>query len=148
MTEIRSVPGQERWTRLLETWSSLICCEVKPARPIQRYGIECDLGWFALVERFLHRLDALARALQTSAPEVSQIKEKFGELRIHYRRQTRGTIRPEFLALADEFALESRQTCEVCGSPGQRFGSPSWITRCPDHLAAMAVSPGSQALDR
>jgi hypothetical protein len=69
--------------------------------------------------------------------EVVQVKEKFGELRF-YIKGGNDAIRQRIGAAA----LESLETCEVCGKPGQRRGT-DWIrTLCDDHAEGRPVFAG------
>jgi len=95
---------------------------------------ECDIGWFEIIE------NALAKILEISYEEdetihVTQIKEKFGGLRIYY-----------FTSIEDEDRLlrlsevvykaenMSYTVCEVCGDAGKP-NKKGWIkTLCPEHF--------------
>lgn len=89
-------------------------CEVPP--PVAVYGLQCGSGWFDLI-------DTLCDDLREIDPDVEahQVKEKFGGLRFY----TGGTSK-EALDRIQEAADESVETCEYCGSPGER-SNEGWI---------------------
>lgn len=95
--------------------------------------IECDIGWFDLIDK------ALAQILMTCCEtnesiKIVQIKEKFGGLRIYYDIESEDE---DFRKKIDDIVYnaenESYVTCEVCGEEGKpRKGG--WIkTLCNDH---------------
>ncbi|EMP57135.1 hypothetical protein MSNKSG1_00893 [Marinobacter santoriniensis NKSG1] len=95
-----------------------------------RFGIEAGLGWFPII----YELFAVCEDIQQrtgKAVQISQIKEKFGSLRLYVNL-------PVDLMEEDiiEAIFESLSTkiCDICGEPGS-LGSIDgyWCTRCPDH---------------
>jgi hypothetical protein len=87
-------------------------------------------GWWSII---LEALDAIhARAPHA---RVSQVKEKFGGLRI-YIEVTRDE-NSEFIDFSDilrEAEYKSLGTCAVCGQPGSMRRSPGFIlTLCDEH---------------
>lgn len=99
-------------------------------RPMH-WGVECGDGWYSL-------LDTLCNDIQVyidneHVPQVTfiQVKEKFGELRIHY------TLVDNYVAdLVEEVRRKSKLTCEYCGAAGKHQKTPSgWVkTLCSDCL--------------
>ena len=90
---------------------------------------ECGKGWWPLIEKVAAAIDSFNAAHPGTPVEVSQIKQKFGGLRIYLHNA------PEDLRLLiDEAVAASWHTCEKCGSTadvttnleGYRF------TLCPD----------------
>ncbi|QGT82820.1 hypothetical protein [Pseudomonas coronafaciens] len=95
------------------------------------WEIGCGDGWFMLLEKLCDDIQAHIEEQQIPQVEFSQIKEKFGELRVYY---SRGDQRVEELINGAEIA--SKITCENCGNIGEvqrtRYG---WIkTLCADCL--------------
>jgi len=87
--------------------------------PIKVWGIECEDGWFQLISDLSAELVETATrtgkdAAASDWPEVIQVKQKFGELRV-YLSQPNANYDPALEA----YRLRSRQTCEVCGQPGE-----------------------------
>ncbi len=75
------------WRRLIRTHPELFrhINEAPPIWPISERGIECDEGWFGLLEALCADLRARTR---TGDPRLQfrQIKEKFSRLRIYHSR--------------------------------------------------------------
>lgn len=94
---------------------------------------DVGLGWIPLLER-------LHDAIVVLAPdyEVSQVKEKFGGLRIYL--EALGTHRDAVVDLLDAAEAESLHTCEECGiTLGVTTAGPGWIkTLCPADRATRA----------
>jgi len=84
-------------------------------------GAECGAGWFVLC------MD-LIRLCDERGVEVSQIKQKFGELRFYVGEA------PSEVHEAIRIATEKSKTiCEECGRPG-RLAGKHWIaTLCDEH---------------
>lgn len=95
------------------------------------YGIECGPGWYPLIE------DALQALVKTGLQiEITQIKEKFGQLRLYYdlaAHQDSDVEKVQQIIRAAE--RKSVVTCEVCGEPGEHTGDGGWyVTLCDTHL--------------
>ena len=90
------------------------------------WNVPCEHrdGWFDLLDRFAASVDAHGGP----APELLQVKQKFGELRVYLRGDD--VVRQ----LAEEATKASRTTCEECGKPGTLRWGPRVRTRCPEHL--------------
>jgi hypothetical protein len=98
------------------------------------FGIEIPQGWNNL-------FDLLCQFIGDFIGEdnifVSQIKEKWGELRFYYqlsgdfsKKQTE--IIDNFIA---EFTILSQITCAVCGEPGYIRNELGWLTPyCDEHF--------------
>ncbi|UFW48180.1 MULTISPECIES: hypothetical protein [Bradyrhizobium] len=105
---------------------------------------ECDAGWRDLLDRLCVRIRT---AVQTDRGtfRFSQIKEKYGTLRVYWD----GRLSPEADAKVEEAIdlaeARSAVTCEVCGEPGVLHG-PGWFTtRCGAHAEgrrAIEAQPG------
>ena len=72
---------------------------------------ECGKGWWPLIEKVAAAIDSFNAAHPDSPVEVTQIKQKFGGLRI-YHHNTPEDIRQ----LIDEAIEASWHTCERCGA--------------------------------
>jgi len=103
-------------------------------------GIECDDGWFDLLDNCLTKIDAA----YVRIPDVykteyfvtaAQIKEKFGGLRL-YLDYSYDVNLPDPPALLDilnaikEAEQVSFETCETCGAPGSLRGKGWLRTAC------------------
>lgn len=88
----------------------------------QAYPCECQAGWFPIIRRLA--------AVKPPGVVITQVKEKFGGLRVYYDGGSNGDAWD--LAVREAEAT-SFKTCEVCGSPGEPSGG-GWIrTRCEAH---------------
>lgn len=110
----------------------------KPLLHTCQFGIECNVGWAALLERLFKRLSMLPPI------HITQIKEKFGELRVYYNlpseEELPDPVEREGLAAAADAIIklgedESHQICERCGKPGKERYT-SWIMVLCDECAA------------
>jgi hypothetical protein len=118
----------------------------------------CPVGWDPILGQALSGLHDLAerRLVRIS---ISQIKEKFAELRIYFRvvgepdqvhfdivggdgrvvsarspRASAASVNAEAMAIVNRASEESRRACQVCGQPGSvRPGG--WLrVFCDDHV--------------
>jgi hypothetical protein len=90
---------------------------------------ECGKGWWPLIEKVAAAIDSFNATHPESPVEVSQIKQKFGGLRIYHYNA------PEDLRqLIDEAVAASWHTCEKCGSTtGVTTNLEGYrLTLCPD----------------
>lgn len=72
---------------------------------------ECGKGWWPLIEKVAAAIDAFNAAHPDSTVEVTQIKQKFGGLRIYHYNA------PEDIRqLIDEAIEASWRSCERCGA--------------------------------
>ena len=96
----------------------------------ESFYIECHSGWYNIIDSLAQSIESYTKySLTYEKPEdelqFSQIKEKFGILRI-YMNNADETI-TNMIDLSESF---SATVCECCGCPGQRRGG-SWIrTQC------------------
>jgi len=83
-------------------------------------------GWGDLVYEMCEKL----AALPGGAPKMSQIKSKFGELRV-YTCTAPTAEQGEIIAEAIE---KSKATCEICGKPGTMKATGWMIVLCDFHM--------------
>ena len=100
-----------------------------PKKTLMCFGFECDQGWYPII------IDALSKMEQLDLPEdfrITQIKEKFGTLRIY----TNITI-PAVTSIITEAEDLAAKTCEICGKPGTLDRSSGYYqVLCPEHSHA------------
>ena len=100
-----------------------------PRESFSMFGVECGDGWFDLLWRLCTDLE-----LMGWQGHVTQVKEKFGELRFYISGATE-----EVFNRIDEATDESHRTCETCGQPGALDQSLYWlVTLCPTHTQERA----------
>ena len=90
---------------------------------------ECGKGWGPLVEKVAAAIDSYNASHPDSPVEVSQIKQKFGGLRIYHYNA------PEDIRQVIDEAIEaSWHTCERCGATeGVTTNTEGYmVTLCPE----------------
>ena len=104
--------------------------------PFDFDGVACEAGWASLIFPVLDAVETeIGKKKQEGAPEadwpqVEQVKQKFGELRIYVNH-----VSPAILELIVAAVARSRETCAVCGNPGTRRVLGGWqlATVCDEH---------------
>lgn len=125
--------NKEKQKQLEEKFPGLFT-KVEPAlEPYDQRGIECDDGWFDLIESLAQFLTQLKNFHpKENRFRAAQVKEKFGCLRFYFSgpasEEARGAV---------NFATNiSTRLCEVCGHPGSLRQDKRWIrTLCDTHAA-------------
>lgn len=111
-----------------------------PKKTCMAWGIECDDGWFSILDEMLSQLDFAAKKFTTAgektAVRAAQIKEKFGTLSFYYdlessSEQIRGIVRS--IVSAGERA--SASVCEVTGKPGTMCVRGGWMKTLSREIA-------------
>ena len=90
---------------------------------------ECGKGWWQMIEKVASAIDSFNADHPETPIEVSQIKQKFGGLRIYQYNA------PEDIRQLIDHAIEaSWRTCEKCGSTtGVTTNLEGFrLTLCPD----------------
>lgn len=92
------------------------------------FGFECNDGWGDLIQATLWLVQQRAKMSPLDV-KVTQVKEKFGQLRIYHRGGD------ESIGAAFEIVeLVSGCVCEICGMPGGLISIDGWLqTRCGHH---------------
>ena len=95
--------------------------------------IECDIGWFDIIDKALAEILMLCCETGEEVKFV-QIKEKFGGLRMYYDTESEDD---DFKQRIDDCVYnaekESYTTCEVCGEEG-KVRKGNWIkVLCNEH---------------
>ncbi|HCL3145379.1 TPA: DUF2384 domain-containing protein [Pseudomonas aeruginosa] len=92
------------------------------------FGFECGDGWLGLLDGTLSLLHEYA-SQRSADVYLTQVKEKFGLLRIYSRGGD------EYTELIIDIAeLVSGTICEICGKRGAAWSSQGWISvRCAEH---------------
>ena len=87
-------------------------------------------GWFGILDDMATRIEQRCADTGVDLPQVVQVKEKMGLLRVD--------VRPSYDALHDilvEAERRSAAVCEVCGGPGRLCRGSGWLrTRCDRHV--------------
>ena len=89
--------------------------------PYALWGAECDKGWDKIIVETVTKLDKLP----DNELYITQIKEKFGELRI-YTSSYKEEIEKELDSIIKEAEEKASRTCESCGAEG-KLRTKGWI---------------------
>lgn len=92
---------------------------------------ECGDGWEGLLAPIIAEADRVG-------VELSQVKEKYGTLRVYFNF-TPATSEVDILEeLIDQAEHESQRTCEMCGKPGHLMVKGGWYkTVCADDALSL-----------
>lgn len=95
---------------------------------LMAFGCECGDGWFDIINAACRDIDQHCKSTGNREFRFSQIKQKFGTLRMYSYGSD------EFInCVIDEAERLSSKTCESCGRPGARNTEGYWIaTHCED----------------
>lgn len=92
------------------------------------FTFECANGWFDLIAANLKLVERYAE-LERLKVEITQVKEKFGLLRVYHRGGDEVVDR-----LLDIAELVSASICNVCGAQGSVVEHQGWLrARCHLH---------------
>lgn len=93
--------------------------------PYELFGVECGKGWYELIDPILNYIIEYNKKQKREEDkiEVTQIKEKFGRLRIYTNFVTK-----ELDKMIDDAEDESAQICELCGKREDIGQTMGWIT--------------------
>lgn len=95
------------------------------------FGFEFQNGWLPMVYELFGLLDDLQCA-SGHAITISQIKEKFGSLRIYLNCSD--DISEDVRILTALFSSLSARTCDICGASGKiDLHDGYWCPRCENH---------------
>ena len=98
------------------------------------WGISCEKGWEPLLREMSEKLEILIEEWIKENPNLpdhpcaSQVKEKFGTLRVYMTHSTN-----EIDDVIEEAERRSAVTCEACGEPGEEKNTGWIFTYCNKH---------------
>ena len=96
---------------------------------LERASLSYGPGWAGLMEALCERLEFHADHNAMPPVQVTQAKEKFGELVVLYLGGDRYAG-----GLIDMAEALSAHVCELCGNAGALQEGPPFRTRCPEHV--------------
>lgn len=113
---------QELENKLYEKYPDIFCQKDLPAsETCMCWGFECGDGWYNLIDSACALISHQIKYNKCPPVEYTQVKEKFGGLRIYY---TGGN---DFVdGVISTVGYLSQQTCETCGNPGKQTNE-GWI---------------------
>jgi len=99
------------------------------------WGCECGDGWYGIIREACEKAEPIiAKWLEENkddkdfAPRFSQVKEKYGTLRLYFSTYPEGIDKIE-----QEAEDKSADTCEQCGKSGKVRGHGWYYTSCSEH---------------
>lgn len=96
--------------------------DIESAGPLDFWGIQCGDGWYDLIDRLAKQCEQYIHLLVSQGipmarwPRASQIKEKFGKLRLH--AENLREVQEALVGAIREAESASSSICETCGQPG------------------------------
>ena len=96
---------------------------------LERASLSYGDGWAGIMETLCERLQFHAEHNGMPPVEITQAKEKFGELVVLFRGGDRYAG-----GLIDMAEALSAHVCELCGNPGTLQDGPAFRTRCVEHV--------------
>jgi len=99
---------------------------------LMAFGFEVGRGWLPLVYETLDKIQAIVDGDKLDL-EITQVKEKYGELRIYTTGYTE-----KIDDIIQEAADKSVTVCDQCGKEGKLVQVRGWwMTRCEECLRNM-----------
>jgi len=108
------------------------------------WGFTCGDGWFGIVDAMCRVVVEHAAPTGQPVPQVAQVKEKFGSLRVYWS----GAV-DDFVTGASLMAEAlSKRTCELTGRPGRMTKRGGYFqTLCPEMALELGAKPVSRGDD-
>lgn len=85
------------------------------------FGFECDDGWLPLLKETFDNINKVVKKNKLNDFRVTQVKEKFGGLRIYWF-----DANDEIEKIIDRAEKKSMNICEVCSKKGERRNLNGW----------------------
>lgn len=106
-----------------------------------QFFFECGSGWFEVINATLAVINKRS-TINNLGVTVTQVKEKFGALRIYCAQAD------DYITTAAEIAEQiSELTCEICGNKGSIITVKGWnLTRCKIHRLTTASDPAAATM--
>jgi hypothetical protein len=82
---------------------------------ISQYGFQCDSGWFPAIRELIQELAEINLSKEF---HISQVKEKWSELKIHYY-PLEFEAKEQVAAIIEKYRLRLETVCESCGGYAQ-----------------------------
>ena len=111
--------------QLIEKYPKLFTeYNLSPLQTCMCFGLECGDGWFNII-------DEMCLKLSKYDIKFTQVKEKFGALRVYFEGANIENYEPIFNIIS-EAEEKSAITCEICGKSGCLRGLSWYKTLCED----------------
>lgn len=127
--------NQELTNKIYSRFPEIYCQHTLPKEETSMYwGIQCGDGWFDLIWKMSEEIETLARAQNIPIPEMSEIKQKMGGLRVRLFSNN-----PTIVAAVKDVEEMALYTCEKCGRSGKLRRMKGLISvRCEEHANGAA----------
>lgn len=110
-----------------------------PRESLMCFGLECGNGWYKIIKEACQKAEIIiAKWIDKNkddknfnkdwTPRLSQVKEKYGTLRMYWSSYPKGLDKVEM-----EAERKSAKTCEQCGKSGKLRGQGWYYTSCFIH---------------
>ncbi len=83
------------------------------------WGLTCDSGWYHLIDDCCYSIMNYCMRNNRKIPQLDQVKEKFGRIRIYFYTNDNPECYKDLTALVDIFEDLSGHICEMCGGKGK-----------------------------
>lgn len=93
------------------------------ANGLMAFGFECGDGWLGILAELFDKIDKALSKDERKNFKVSQIKEKFGTLRVYCYGSS-----DKIEKLIEKAEQKSAITCERCGKTGATQNRSGWIS--------------------
>lgn len=103
---------------------------------ITQYGFLCDAGWFPAIREMVLELAVLDLPNDF---HISQIKEKWSELKVHYY-PLEFAAKPQVAEIIEKYRLRLETVCERCGKFAELRKDNGFYLRCDACEAAILIS--------
>lgn len=127
MTEELELKLVGRYPKILKDYKG------DPQETCMAWGLECEDGWYQLLDTGFQRIQYLCDLFSKHNNSVvqlvaAQIKQKFGDLRFYYDIIGGDDIQRKILTnIVNEIERESANVCEISGARGQKYIKGHWI---------------------
>jgi len=118
--------------RLFAAFPEIFAERLDEGSMLHTYGVSCRDGWYGLVEQLCHDVQQLVSCQHIAQPVASDVKEKFGKLKVHWRHPRK--LDPLVLELTRQAEDRSCHVCDLCRASGRTLSDDGWWrTRCEVH---------------
>lgn len=118
-----------------------------PKKTCMAWGMECDDGWYSLLDSAMSKLDFAVKSFTTAGSPTtvvaSQVKEKFGTLSFYCEVDSVSDIAKSIIRdIVRMSEIASSSTCEITGTHGSLCVSGGWLkTLCREKAKELGFRP-------
>ncbi len=98
------------------------------------FGFYLPKGWETLFDELCKELTEYVTR-KNLIFQITQVKEKFGTLRVYFQLEGNDTEYIEVQKIVDKYEKKSSYICEVCGVEGKIRNNNGWVkVLCESHM--------------